>query len=81
MKVEVFGAGCPRCAQTNQTFINAAAELGLAADITYVTDVATLAEKGIVRTPAVYIDGHMVMAGRVPTPREAKDLLQGKQPK
>ena len=78
MKVEVFGAGCSRCHQTHQTFINAAAELGIAADITYITDVNALAERGIVRTPAVYVDGKPVLLGRVPSPREAKDILQGK---
>ncbi len=78
MKVEVFGAGCARCEKTHQVFINAAAELGLAVDIVYITDMSTLAARGILTTPAVYVDGKSVMQGRIPTPREAKDILQGK---
>lgn len=81
MKVEVFGAGCARCENTYKTFINAAAELGLAADITYITDVNVLADRGIVRTPAIYVDGVLVIQGRAPTAREVKDILQGKEPK
>ncbi len=76
MKIEVFGAGCPRCRETHQTLINAAAALNIPADISYITDVAAIAERGIVATPAVVIDGHLVMKGRVPTRREAEDLLR-----
>jgi small redox-active disulfide protein 2 len=76
MKVEVFGPGCPRCEQTHRAMINAAAELGIAADIQYVTDVAAMADRGIMLTPAVVIDGELVMKGRVPSPAEAKALLK-----
>ncbi|HUU56454.1 MAG TPA: thioredoxin family protein [bacterium] len=76
MKIEIFGAGCPRCEQTHRAIINAAAELGVAADIQYVTDVATMADRGIMLTPAVVVDGEVVMKGRIPTPAEAKALLK-----
>jgi small redox-active disulfide protein 2 len=81
MKVEILGAGCPRCEQTYKTILNAAAEVGLAADITYVTDLAVIAQRGVMVTPAVVIDGKTVLSGRVPSPRQAKDLLQGKSGK
>ncbi len=76
MKVEVFGPGCPRCEQTFRVIINAAAELELAADIQYVTDVVIMAERGIMITPAVVVDGELVLKGRVPSPAEAKRILR-----
>jgi small redox-active disulfide protein 2 len=76
MKVEIFGPGCPRCEQTFRVIINAAAELELAADIQYVTDVATMAERGITITPAVVVDGDVVLRGRIPSPGEAKKILR-----
>jgi small redox-active disulfide protein 2 len=76
MKVEVFGPGGTRCEQTYRTILNAAAELGIAADIQYVTDVATMAERGITLTPAVVVDGELVMTGQVPSPAKAKALLK-----
>jgi small redox-active disulfide protein 2 len=76
VKIEVFGPGCPRCEQTHRAIMNAAAELGIAADISYVTDVATMAERGIMITPAVVVDGELVMKGRVPSPAAAKALLK-----
>ena len=81
MKVEIFGAGCPRCEQTHKNILNAAAELGLAADITYVTELAVIAQRGILATPTVVIDGKIVLSGKVPSPRQAKDLLLGKAAK
>jgi hypothetical protein len=56
--------------------LNAAAELGIAADIQYVTDVAAMAERGITLTPAVVVNGELVMTGRVPSPAKAKALLR-----
>ena len=76
MKIEVFGPGCSRCEQTHRTILNAAAELGIPADISYVTDIATMAECGVIITPAVVVDGELVMKGRVPSPAEAKALLK-----
>ncbi len=76
MKVEIFGPGCPRCEQTFRNIINAAAELDIPADIQYVTDVAAIADRGIMTTPAVAVDGKVVFQGRIPSPREAKDLLK-----
>ncbi|MGD8719742.1 MAG: thioredoxin family protein [Candidatus Zixiibacteriota bacterium] len=76
MKVEVFGPGCTRCEQTFRTIMNAAAELEIPADIQYITDVATIASRGVMSTPAVIIDGEVVLVGRVPTPAKAKSLLK-----
>ncbi len=76
MKVEVFGPGCPRCEQTFRTIINAAAELEIPADIQYITDVATIADRGMMVTPAVVVDGKLVVQGRIPSRREAKEILR-----
>jgi small redox-active disulfide protein 2 len=76
MKVEIFGPGCPRCEQTFRTIINAAAELDIAADIQYITDIATIAERGIMSTPAVVVNGTLVLQGRIPSRREAKEILK-----
>jgi small redox-active disulfide protein 2 len=75
MKIEILGPGCPRCQETHRNILNAAAELGIAADIQYITDIAEIAGRGIMQTPVVMINGKVVMAGRVPNPRQAKDLL------
>lgn len=49
--------------------------LGIAAEIDYTTDVNAIAQRGMLRTPAVIVDGEVVIQGHIPSPREAKDLL------
>lgn len=75
MKIQVAGPGCPRCQTTEQNVINACAELGLAADISHIYDVKEFASLGVRLTPAVIVDGRVVVSGKVPTVEELKKLL------
>jgi small redox-active disulfide protein 2 len=76
MKVQVAGPGCGRCQQTEKVLINAAQELNIDADISHVYDIKDMVKLGVRITPAVLIDGKIVMAGRVPSINEAKKILQ-----
>ncbi len=77
MKIQIAGPGCPRCQMTEKNVINACAELDLAADISHVTDMKTIVELGVMSTPAVLVDGKIVLSGRVPTAGELKKILSG----
>ncbi|HOI64678.1 MAG TPA: thioredoxin family protein [Mesotoga sp.] len=76
MKVEVFGSGCPRCKQTEKVMKMAVEELGLNAVVEKVTDMMAMMEKGIISTPAVALDGEIVLSGKIPSLEEAKKLLK-----
>lgn len=76
MKIQVAGPGCARCQQTEKVMINAAQELNINADISHVYDIQDMVKLGVRITPAVLIDGKIVMAGRVPSIKEAKQILQ-----
>jgi small redox-active disulfide protein 2 len=75
MKVEIFGSGCPRCKQTEKVMKMAVEELGTNATVEKVTDMMAMMEKGIISTPAVAIDGEIVLSGKIPSLEEAKRLL------
>jgi small redox-active disulfide protein 2 len=75
MKIQIAGPGCPRCEVTERNVFNACAELNLAADISHVRDVKQFAALGVVLTPAVLVDGKVVVSGRVPTVAELKQIL------
>jgi len=75
MKIEIIGPGCPRCQEMHRNILNACAELGLPADIEYITDIAQIAEREIMSTPALLINGEIIMTGRVPSPSQAKEIL------
>ncbi len=79
MKIQVAGPGCARCQATERNVIQACAELNLAAEITHVYDPRDYAALGVRLTPAVLVDGKVVISGRVPTVEELKVLLSGAQ--
>lgn len=63
------------CKATEQRVINVCAELDLAADISHVYDYNEMAKLGVLRTPAVVIDGEIVVMGRVPSVADLKNLI------
>ena len=76
MKIQIAGPGCPNCQNTERNVVNACAELDFAADISHVTNIADILDLGVMRTPAVVIDGEVVSSGRVPTVLELKNILE-----
>jgi len=74
-RIEVFGMGCARCKQVFEVMERAARELGIEHSIEKVEDLKAMAERGILGTPAVAVDGKVVLSGRIPTLEEAKKLL------
>jgi len=74
-KVEVFGKGCARCKQTIKIMDMAIKELGVDAVVEKVEDINEIVSRGIVATPAVAVDGKVVLMGKIPTLEEAKKLL------
>ena len=76
MKIQVAGPGCARCVSTENVVKEAVANLNLEAEVIKVTDYKDMAQLGVRLTPAIIVDGNIVLAGRVPTLDEAKDLLK-----
>ncbi|WGS65707.1 thioredoxin family protein [Marinitoga aeolica] len=75
MKIEVLGSGCPRCKQTYKIMEMAKVETGINAELVYVTDINEIISRGVMSTPAVAINGKIVVSGKIPTLEEAKQLL------
>jgi small redox-active disulfide protein 2 len=76
MKIQVVGPGCPRCQATEKNVFEACAQMNLAADISHV-DMKEIAKLGVIMTPAVIVDGKIVVSGKLPTIEELKKLLCG----
>jgi small redox-active disulfide protein 2 len=76
VKIQIAGPGCPNCQTTERNVVNACAELDLAANISHVTNIAEILELGVMRTPAVVLDGKVVISGRVPSVPELKSILE-----
>jgi small redox-active disulfide protein 2 len=76
MKIEILGSGCAKCKSVEKLVRNVVAELGVQAEIMKVEDLQEIINRGIIMTPAVFIDGEAKIVGRVPTTDEIKKLLK-----
>ena len=75
MKIEILGTGCPKCEQLAKNARAAIEELGLEADLSKVTDIVEIADRGVMMTPALAVDGEIKLVGKVATPEELKTLF------
>ena len=80
MIIKVLGPGCTNCANLERVTREAIAELGLDATVEKVTDYPTIAGYGVMSTPGLVIDEHVVASGRVPGTAEIRALLAGAVP-
>lgn len=76
MKIQIAGPGCPNCLNTEKNIVSTCNELDFTADISHVTNIADILDLGVMRTPAVVIDGEVVISGRVPNVSELKSILE-----
>ena len=75
MKIEVLGMGCPKCHKTKENIETALAETGKEAEIIEIKDLATIADYGVMLTPAVVVDGDVKIVGKVPSVADIKSLI------
>jgi small redox-active disulfide protein 2 len=75
MEIEILGGGCANCRALEALVKEAVAELGVTATVTEVTDYAAIASRGVMATPALVVDGEVLLSGRVPDRTEVTRLL------
>lgn len=75
MKIKILGTGCPNCKILEKHTREAVAENNLEAEVTKVDDIMEILNYGVARTPALVIDGKVLVAGRLPSKDEIKTLL------
>ena len=75
MKIEILGTGCPKCEALAQNAETAVRELGIEATVEKVTDIVQIADRGVMMTPALSVDGDIVLVGKAATVEELRGLL------
>jgi small redox-active disulfide protein 2 len=75
MKIEVLGTGCPKCMSLEQNVKKAITELAVQAEVEKVTDILQIIQRGVLSTPALVIDGTVVLQGKNPSVEQLKHLI------
>lgn len=74
-KLQILGPGCSNCKRLLTHVEEAATELGLKFEIEKIEDLEKILSFGVMRTPALAVDGEVLVMGRVPAVKELKGLL------
>jgi len=74
-QIKILGPGCRRCNQLAAATKEAADQLGIDYELEKVTDVATLADYGVMMTPGLVVDGEVKSQGKVLSLEEIKAML------
>jgi small redox-active disulfide protein 2 len=75
MEIKILGTGCPKCKSLERLTREAVNETGIEANISKVEDIMDIMKYGVVSTPALVIDGKVVLYGRLPSSCEIKTFL------
>jgi len=73
--IVILGTGCPKCRKTAEVVLQAVEQADVSATIRKVEDIQEIMKYRVLTTPAVAIDGRVMISGKVPTVDEVKSLL------
>ncbi len=76
MKIEILGTGCPKCKKLMELTVEAVNETGVNAEIQKVDQINDIINYGVMITPALAIDGKVVVSGKIPSKEEIKNLIK-----
>lgn len=76
-KIEILGTGCAKCKKVERNAQEAVAKLGIEAQVVKVEDIDEITNRGVMMTPALFIDGEPKAMGRIPSVDEIIRMLKG----
>ena len=75
MEIKILGTGCPKCKSLEQLTREVVERNGIDATVSKVEDIVAIMNYGVMTTPALVVDGKVVIKGRVPSAEEIRKLL------
>lgn len=75
MEIKILGTGCPKCKTLENMTREVVDKNGIDATVNKVEDIVEIMNYGVMTTPALVIDGRVVLKGRIPSADELKKLL------
>ncbi len=75
MEIKVLGSGCANCKRLYAEAEKAIAQSGQPATLSKVEAMEEIVAFGVMRTPALVIDGRVVTQGKIPSAAEIVSLI------
>ena len=75
MEIKVLGPGCANCKRLYAEAEKAIAQSGQPATLSKVEAIEEIVNYGVMRTPALVIDGRVVSSGKIPSAAEIATLI------
>lgn len=75
MEIKVLGPGCPKCKSLEKLVQETVQEMQLDATITKVEDIMEIMQYNIIATPALVINGKVVLKGVFPSKMQLQTIL------
>ncbi len=75
MKIQIYGSGCRKCEALAANAEAAAQAKGVDYELEKVTDTNAIIDAGVLRTPALAVDGRVVVEGKVVGAEEIRALM------
>ena len=74
-RIEVLGPGCTRCKETYRVVQHVVEAAGIQVELVKEESYERMLALGVMSTPAVVVDGEVVVTGRIPKAQEVRELL------
>jgi small redox-active disulfide protein 2 len=75
MEIKVLGSGCANCKRLYAEAEKAIAQAGQVATLIKVEAIEEIVNYGVMRTPALVIDGNVVSSGKIPSAAEIATFI------
>ena len=75
LKVEILGTGCKKCHQLEANAKVAIENRQLEAEVSHITDTMEIVKRGVMKTPALVINGQVLSQGKLLEPDAIAALL------
>ena len=75
MEIKILGTGCPNCKSLEKLTREIVAKHNIDAVVTKEEDIVKIMRYGVMKTPAIVIDGKLIVQGRIPSESEILNLI------
>lgn len=74
-KIQILGTGCAKCKKLAENTKQAVDNLGIEYEMEKVTDINEIMGFGVMTTPALAVDGKVLLTGKVPNSADIEKLI------